>query len=90
MPMVQKVVNPHLRSQLAAKQDACQPGARKGEASYYSIAVGSCRESGAVWCYKSPLPGAQALAGYLAFRDNAVDAFDPSGKRLLARRVHKL
>jgi uncharacterized protein (DUF427 family) len=56
---------------------------RKGEATYYSIAVGSCWEPGAVWCYRAPYPGAEALAGYLAFRGDAVDAFSASGQRLL-------
>jgi uncharacterized protein (DUF427 family) len=56
---------------------------RKGEASYHSIAVGSCWELEAVWSYEAPLRVAKALAGYLAFRGDAVDAFDASGNRML-------
>jgi uncharacterized protein (DUF427 family) len=56
---------------------------RKGEANYYNIAVGSCFEKDAVWRYESPFESASPLAGYLSFRDDAVDAFDNSGTRLI-------
>lgn len=56
---------------------------RKGQANYYSIAVGSCFEKDAIWQYQNPIASAQGIAGYVAFRPDAVDAFDDQGERLL-------
>jgi uncharacterized protein (DUF427 family) len=56
---------------------------RKGHASYYSIAVGSCFEPDGVWYYPAPIDAAAQLAGYIAFRSDAVDAFDANGIRVL-------
>lgn len=68
------------RLQRSATTTTCS---RKGQASYYSIAVGSCFEDSAVWYYPSPIDSAAQLAGYLAFRASAVDAFDEAGMRLM-------
>ena len=39
----------------------------KGQASYYSLAVGGERNPDAVWYYPAPKPGAEAVAGRVAF-----------------------
>ncbi len=39
----------------------------KGEASYWSIEVDGTTHDGIVWSYEEPIPGAEAIAGYLSF-----------------------
>lgn len=39
----------------------------KGEASYWSADIKGQRHDGIVWAYESPIPGAEAIAGYLSF-----------------------
>ena len=48
----------------------------KGDASYYSIQVGDRRAENAVWTYETPYPAMSAIAGYLAFYPNRVDAIE--------------
>lgn len=47
----------------------------KGEASHWSIVVGERRASDAVWCYESPRPGREDIAGRFAFYWNRVEAW---------------
>ena len=56
----------------------------KGDASYWTIVVGERRSENAVWSYETPLPSMAAIAGYLAFYDDRVDAIEelaPIGPR---------
>ena len=39
----------------------------KGEASYYHVVVGGQRNDNAAWYYPEPKPGAEAVAGRVAF-----------------------
>jgi uncharacterized protein (DUF427 family) len=39
----------------------------KGQASYYDVVVDGQTNPDAAWYYPSPLPAAQAIAGYVAF-----------------------
>jgi uncharacterized protein (DUF427 family) len=39
----------------------------KGEASYFSVVTPEARLDNAVWSYERPMPGAEAIAGHLAF-----------------------
>jgi uncharacterized protein (DUF427 family) len=45
----------------------------KGDASYYSIAVGGDRSINAVWTYETPFEAMAKIAGYLAFYPDRVD-----------------
>jgi uncharacterized protein (DUF427 family) len=54
----------------------------KGDASYWTIRVGDIRRPDAVWSYPEPLPGAPPLAGYLAFRWDAVDEWWEEAERI--------
>jgi uncharacterized protein (DUF427 family) len=56
---------------------------RKGQAKYHSISVGTCIEEDGVWLYPEPIEAVAELAGYFAFRSDAVDAYDETGARLL-------
>ncbi|HEV2768193.1 MAG TPA: DUF427 domain-containing protein [Acidimicrobiales bacterium] len=47
----------------------------KGEASYWSIAVGDRTADNAAWGYPEPLESAPALAGHVAFYGDALDAW---------------
>jgi uncharacterized protein (DUF427 family) len=48
----------------------------KGDANYYSIAAGTKRAENAVWSYEAPFPAMAAIAGYLAFYPDRVDAIE--------------
>ena len=62
--------------------DLLQPSAHtthcpfKGDASYYSIAVGGATAENAVWTYPTPFPAVAVIAGCLAFYPGKVDAID--------------
>jgi uncharacterized protein (DUF427 family) len=45
----------------------------KGQASYFTVAVGDEHRQDAAWTYESPLPGYAAIAGHLAFYPGRVD-----------------
>jgi len=63
------------------RMDLLQPTAQsthcpfKGDASYWSVAVGDRVAENAVWSYPEPLDGAPPLAGYLAFYHDRMDAW---------------
>ena len=46
----------------------------KGQASYFHVRIGERQADDAVWCYREPWPGFEAIAGYLAFMPGAMDA----------------
>lgn len=48
---------------------------RKGDASYWTIAIGDRQAENAVWSYPDPLDGAEPLADYVAFDWHAMDAW---------------
>jgi len=48
----------------------------KGDASYFSIVVDGQTSENAVWSYENPLPGMEAIKGYLAFYPKRVDAIE--------------
>ena len=48
----------------------------KGEASYWSIRTGRRVVDDAVWSYEVPYPDVAAIAGYLAFYSDRVDAIE--------------
>lgn len=45
----------------------------KGEAGYFDIVAGGQERSEAAWTYPRPLPGYEALAGYISFYPGRVD-----------------
>jgi uncharacterized protein (DUF427 family) len=48
----------------------------KGEASYYSIAVGGRTAENAVWSYEHPLADVAEIAGHLAFYPDRVEGIE--------------
>jgi uncharacterized protein (DUF427 family) len=48
----------------------------KGDASYYSIAVGGERSTNAVWSYEAPHDAVAAIKDYVAFYPDRVDAIE--------------
>lgn len=48
----------------------------KGDAAYWSIRAGGRTVDDAVWSYESPRPEMAAIAGYLAFYPDRVDAIE--------------
>lgn len=53
-----------------SRQSACE---FKGEASYYHVSAGGRDRREAAWTYTAPLPGYEAIAGYIAFYPGRVD-----------------
>ncbi|HXL18345.1 MAG TPA: DUF427 domain-containing protein [Streptosporangiaceae bacterium] len=45
----------------------------KGQASYWSVAVGSDVYDNVVWSYQTPIPGAEGIAGLMCFYNEQVD-----------------
>ena len=48
----------------------------KGDACYFSIEVAGTLAENAVWSYEQPYPAMAAIAGYLAFYPDRVDAIE--------------
>ena len=48
----------------------------KGEASYYTLAVGGRTAEDAAWSYETPIEAAAPIAGHLAFYPDRVDAIE--------------
>jgi uncharacterized protein (DUF427 family) len=48
----------------------------KGDASYFSIAASGRTADNAAWSYETPYPAMMAIAGYLAFYPDRVDAIE--------------
>jgi uncharacterized protein (DUF427 family) len=48
----------------------------KGDASYYSIAVGGDKAVDAVWEYQNPRDAVAAIKGHVAFYPSRVDSID--------------
>ena len=48
----------------------------KGDANYFSLRVGDRTAADAVWSYETPLADVAAIAGYLAFYPDRVDAIE--------------
>jgi uncharacterized protein (DUF427 family) len=55
----------------------------KGEASYFDIVAGGRVRHAAVWSYERPLPGYDAIAGYLSFYPGRVDEAWVDDQRVL-------
>lgn len=52
----------------------------KGDARYWSAAMGAEMHGDVAWSYESPLPGAEGIAGLVAFYDERVEVM-VDGKR---------
>jgi uncharacterized protein (DUF427 family) len=50
----------------------------KGEAAYYTLLMDGDFAENAVWTYEDPLPGAEPIAGRLAFYPNMVEVYPVS------------
>lgn len=48
----------------------------KGDAAYFSLAVGDSVAMNAVWTYEAPFDAVAAIKGHLAFYPNRVDAIE--------------
>ena len=61
---------------LLARTDHVTHCPYKGNAAYFTIKAGGRTAENAVWSYEHPYPAVAAIAGYLAFYPNRVDAID--------------
>jgi uncharacterized protein (DUF427 family) len=63
----------HVRMDLLRPSDHSTRCPFKGEASYWSLAVGDRARENAAWSYRAPIESATALAGLIAFYFDAMD-----------------
>jgi uncharacterized protein (DUF427 family) len=75
-PAVQYIPREDAMMDLLARTPRSTHCPYKGDASYYSIDAGGRRAENAVWSYESPYPAMAAIAGYLAFYPDRVDAIE--------------
>jgi uncharacterized protein (DUF427 family) len=54
----------------------------KGTAEHFDLVVGDRRSGKAAWRYATPLPGYEAIAGWIAFYAGRVDAATVAGERV--------
>ncbi len=73
-----------VRRDVLERSDAKTTCPRKGEASYWTLRVGDCREENAAWSYETPIAGLEAIAGHIAFDWKRMDAFWHEDQELLA------
>ncbi|MBE7550479.1 MAG: DUF427 domain-containing protein [Anaerolineales bacterium] len=70
------------------KMEYLQPTSRsswcewKGQAGYYTIAVGDKQAAHAAWFYPQPTPGFESIRGYVAFYPHLMDACFVEGERV--------
>jgi uncharacterized protein (DUF427 family) len=57
----------------------------KGQASYYGLSVGGRQVHDAAWFYPNPMPGYEAIQGYVAFYPGKMDACYVDGERVRAQ-----
>ncbi len=57
----------------------------KGAAGYYTVQVGEKRADHAAWSYARPLPGYEAIAGYVAFYPSRMDACYVDDEQVVAQ-----
>ena len=63
-----------------SRSSACE---FKGQASYFHVSGGGRERREAAWTYLRPLPGYEAIAGYIAFYPGRVDEALVDGERVL-------
>ena len=64
-----------VRLDLLQASETCSHCPYKGEASYWSLEVEGRRYDDFVWCYRSPFPESQKIAGLACFYNEKVDLY---------------
>jgi uncharacterized protein (DUF427 family) len=62
-----------VRMELLEPTDTSTRCSRKGDCSYWSVRIGDAVHTDVVWSYEAPIPGAEPIAGRLAFYNDRVD-----------------
>ena len=75
-PAVQYIPREDVRMALLARTPRSTHCPFKGDASYFSIAVGGRQAENAVWSYESAYPAMAEIEGHLAFYPDRVDAIE--------------
>jgi uncharacterized protein (DUF427 family) len=80
-PPVQYVPRDDVDMSLLERSDNQSYCPYKGDAAYYSIAVGGGRGQNAVWTYEAPYAAVAEIKGHLAFYPDRVDSIEqtPAG-----------
>jgi uncharacterized protein (DUF427 family) len=77
-PAVHYIPREDVDMALLARTDHATYCPYKGDCAYYSITHGGERAVNAVWTYEAPHAAVAAIAGYLAFYPDRVDAIEIS------------
>lgn len=75
-PPVQYVPRRDVDMTLLERTDHATYCPYKGDCAYYSIPLGAERSTNAVWSYETPYAAVAAIAEYLAFYPDRVDAIE--------------
>ena len=75
-PPVHYVPRRDVDMELLARSDHATHCPYKGDAAYYSIALGGERSVDAVWTYEAPYDAVAAIADHLAFYPDRVDTIE--------------
>jgi uncharacterized protein (DUF427 family) len=65
----------HVRMELLRRSEAVTHCPYKGQAESWSVRAGEHVYDNVAWCYPTPLPESQKIAGLLAFYNEKVDLF---------------
>ena len=75
-PLVQYIPRDDVDMALLERSDNQSYCPYKGDAAYYSIAIGGDRGKNAVWTYEMPYDAVAEIKGYLAFYPDRVDSIE--------------
>src|SRR6266404_4612286 len=73
LPVRYYLPKPHVRMDLLELTDMVTQCPYKGQAQAFSIRLGEHLHDNLAWCYPSPLPESQGIAGLIAFYDEKLD-----------------
>jgi uncharacterized protein (DUF427 family) len=75
-PAVQYIPRENIDMSLFARTDHATYCPYKGDAAYFSIALGGERSTNAAWSYEAPYTAVAVIKGHLAFYPDRVDAIE--------------
>jgi uncharacterized protein (DUF427 family) len=65
----------HVRMELMQRDERVTQCPYKGQAESWSVRAGELLHENLAWCYPTPLPESQKIAGLMAFYNEKVDLF---------------
>ena len=75
LPVRYYLPQPHVRMELLQRQELVTRCPYKGSAESFAVLVRGELHENLAWCYRTPLPESQKIAGLIAFYNEKVDLF---------------